>query len=233
MRNVGTVVRGIRTPIIKENDQLDSIVIDSLLKARESEGFEFRDRDVVAITEAVVGISEGNYCTVDDIASDIKEKFNNPDELGIVFPILSRNRFSLILKGIARSTKKLYVQLSFPSDEVGNGILDEDKLENSAFNLTSVISEADYDRVFGDFIHPFTGINMISFYRDLIKEQGCEPVFVLANNALEILKYTNNVINCDIHTRFKTKKLLENKGAKVFGLFEIMNHSINGSGFNE
>ena len=233
MRNVGTVVRGIRTPIIKENDQLDSIVIDSLLKARESEGFEFRDRDVVAITEAVVGISEGNYCTVDDIASDIKEKFNNPDELGIVFPILSRNRFSLILKGIARSTKKLYVQLSFPSDEVGNGILDEDKLENSAFNLTSVISEADYDRIFGDFIHPFTGINMISFYRDLIKEQGCEPVFVLANNALEILKYTNNVINCDIHTRFKTKKLLENKGAKVFGLFEIMNHSINGSGFNE
>ncbi len=233
MRNVGTVVRGIRTPIIKENDQLDSIVIDSLLKARESEGFEFRDRDVVAITEAVVGISEGNYCTVDDIASDIKEKFNNPDELGIVFPILSRNRFSLILKGIARSTKKLYVQLSFPSDEVGNGILDEDKLEKSAFNLTSVISEADYDRIFGDFIHPFTGINMISFYRDLIKEQGCEPVFVLANNALEILKYTNNVINCDIHTRFKTKKLLENKGAKVFGLFEIMNHSINGSGFNE
>ena len=233
LRNVGTVVRGIRTPIIKENDQLDSIVIDSLLKARESEGFEFRDRDVVAITEAVVGISEGNYCTVDDIASDIKEKFNNPDELGIVFPILSRNRFSLILKGIARSTKKLYVQLSFPSDEVGNGILDEDKLENSAFNLTSVISEADYDRIFGDFIHPFTGINMISFYRDLIKEQGCEPVFVLANNALEILKYTNNVINCDIHTRFKTKKLLENKGAKVFGLFEIMNHSINGSGFNE
>jgi len=233
LRNVGTVVRGIRTPIIKENDQLDNIVIDSLLKARESEGFEFKDRDVVAITEAVVGISEGNYCSVDDIATDIKEKFNNPEELGIVFPILSRNRFSLILKGIARSTKKLYVQLSFPSDEVGNGILDEDKLENSAFNLTSVISEEDYDRVFGDWIHPFTGINMIDFYRDLIKEQGCEPIFILANNALEILKYTNNIINCDIHTRLKTKKLLENKGATVFGLFEIMNHSVNGSGFNE
>ena len=233
MRNVGTVVRGIRTPIIKENDKLEDIVIQSLLDARESEGFEFRDRDVVAITEAVVGISEGNYCSVDDIATDIKERFNNPDELGIVFPILSRNRFSLILKGIARSTKKLYVQLSFPSDEVGNGILDEDKLENSAFNLTSVISEEDYNKVFGDFIHPFTGINMISFYRDLIKEQGCEPIFVLANNPLEILKYTTNVINCDIHTRVKTKKLLENKGAKVVGLFEIMNHSINGSGYNE
>ena len=233
LRNVGTVVRGIRTPIIKENDKLEDIVIQSLLDARESEGFEFRDRDVVAITEAVVGISEGNYCSVDDIATDIKERFNNPDELGIVFPILSRNRFSLILKGIARSTKKLYVQLSFPSDEVGNGILDEDKLENSAFNLTSVISEEDYNKVFGDFIHPFTGINMISFYRDLIKEQGCEPIFVLANNPLEILKYTTNVINCDIHTRVKTKKLLENKGAKVVGLFEIMNHSINGSGYNE
>ena len=233
LRNVGTVVRGIRTPIIKENDNLEEIVIKSLLDAKESEGFEFRDKDVVAITEAVVGISEGNYCTIDDIATDIKERFNNPEELGIVFPILSRNRFSIILKGIARSTKTLYVQLSFPSDEVGNGILDEDKLDNSAFNLTSVISEEDYDRVFGDWIHPFTGINMIHFYRDLIKEQGCEPVFVLANNPLEILKYTSNVINCDIHTRVKTKTLLENKGAKCVGLFEIMNHSINGSGYNE
>ena len=233
LRNVGTVVRGIRTPIIKENDNLEEIVIKSLLDAKESEGFELRDKDVVAITEAVVGISEGNYCTIDDIATDIKERFNNPEELGIVFPILSRNRFSIILKGIARSTKKLYVQLSFPSDEVGNGILDEDKLDNSAFNLTSVISEEDYDRVFGDWIHPFTGINMIHFYRDLIKEQGCESIFVLANNPLEILKYTSNVINCDIHTRLKTKKLLENKGAKCVGLFEIMNHSINGSGYNE
>ena len=131
MRNVGTVVRGIRTPIIKENDNLEEIVVNSLLKAKESEGFEFKDRDVVAITEAVVGISQGNYCSVDDISTDIKEKFNNPESLGIIFPILSRNRFSLILKGIARSTKKLFVQLSFPSDEVGNGILDEDKLDNS------------------------------------------------------------------------------------------------------
>ena len=233
MRSVGTVVRGIRTPIIKENDKLDEIVVQSLMDAKENEGFEFKDRDVVAITEAVVGISEGNYATVDDIASDIKNKFNNPEELGIVFPILSRNRFSLILKGIARSTKKLYVLLSFPSDEVGNGILDEDKLDNSKYDLGSVMTEDEYRESFGDWIHPFTGINMLDFYKELITAEGCEPVFVLSNKATDILEYTNNVINCDIHTRYKTKKLLESKGAKVFGLFEILNESLNGSGFNE
>ena len=233
MRNVGTVVRGIRTPIIKEGDNLKDIVIKSLLDARDSEGFEFRDKDVVAITEAVVGISEGNYAQVDDIATDIKEKFNNPDTLGIVFPILSRNRFSLILKGIARSTKKLYVLLSFPSDEVGNGILDEEKFDNSNYSLDSVITEEEYEKDFGDFIHPFTGINMIHFYRELIEEQGCEAHFILANKATEILKYTNNVIACDIHTRYKTKKSLEENGAKCFGLFEILNKSVNGSGYNE
>ena len=233
MRTVGTVVRGIRTPIIKEHDDLENIVVDSLLKAQESEGFEFKDKDVVAITEAVVGISEGNYATVDNIAEDIKNKFNNPEELGIVFPILSRNRFSLILKGIARSTKKLYVLLSFPSDEVGNGILDEDKLDNSNFNLGSVITEEEYRENFGDWIHPFTGINMLDFYKELITAEDCEPIFVLSNKATDILKYTKNVINCDIHTRYKTKKLLENNGAKAYGLYEIMNESINGSGFNE
>jgi len=233
MRTVGTVVRGIRTPIIKEHDDLENIVVDALLNARDTEGFEFKDKDVVAITEAVVGISEGNYATVDNIAEDIKNKFNNPEELGIVFPILSRNRFSLILKGIARSTKKLYVLLSFPSDEVGNGILDEDKLDNSNFNLGSVITEEEYRENFGDWIHPFTGINMLDFYKELITAEDCEPVFVLSNKATDILKYTKNVINCDIHTRYKTKKLLENNGAKAYGLFEIMNESINGSGFNE
>ena len=235
MRTVGTVVRGIRTPIIKENDKLDDIVVDSLIKASESEdyGFKFKDRDVVAITEAVVGISEGNYATIDDIACDIKNKLNNPEELGIVFPILSRNRFSLILKGIAKSTKKLYVLLSFPSDEVGNGILDEEKFENSKFGLDSVITEEEYSKYFGDFLHPFTGINMIDFYRELIKEQGCEPVFILSNKATDILKYTNNVINCDIHTRYKTKELLKKSGANVIGLFEILNSPVNGSGYNE
>ena len=233
MRTVGTVVRGIRTPIIKEHDDLENIVVDALLKARDNEGFEFKDKDVVAITEAVVGISEGNYATVDNIAEDIKNKFNNPEELGIVFPILSRNRFSLILKGIARSTKKLYVLLSFPADEVGNGILDEDKLDNSDFNLGSVISEEEYRENFGDWIHPFTGINMLDFYKELITAEDCEPVFLLSNKATDILKYTKNVINCDIHTRYKTKKLLGNNGANVYGLYEIMNKSINGSGFNE
>ena len=233
MRTVGTVVRGIRTPIIKEHDDLENIVVDALLNARGNEEFEFKDKDIVAITEAVVGISEGNYATVDNIAEDIKNKFNNPEELGIVFPILSRNRFSLILKGIARSTKKLYVLLSFPSDEVGNGILDEDKLDNSNFNLGSVITEEEYRENFGDWIHPFTGINMLDFYKELITAEDCEPVFVLSNKATDILKYTKNVINCDIHTRYKTKKLLENNGAKAYGLFEIMNESINESGFNE
>ena len=235
MRTVGTVVRGIRTPIIKENDKLDDIVVDSLIKASESEdyGFKFKDRDVVAITEAVVGISEGNYATIDDIAVDIKNKLNNPEDLGIVFPILSRNRFSLILKGIAKSTKKLYVLLSFPSDEVGNGILDEEKFENSKFDLGSVITEDEYTEYFGDFLHPFTGINMIDFYRELIKEQGCEPVFILSNKATDILEYTNNVINCDIHTRYKTKEMLKKAGANVIGLFEILNSPVNGSGYNE
>ena len=233
MRDLGTVVRGIRTPIIKENDDLGSIVVESIINASKNNGFEFHDRDIVAITEAVVGISEGNYVTVDEVAEDIRNKFHNPENLGIVFPILSRNRFSLILKAIARSTKKLYVLLSFPSDEVGNGILDEEKLDKSNFNTGSIITEEDYKKYFGDWIHPFTGINMIDFYRDLIKKEGCEVEFILSNKATDILKYTNNVLACDIHTRFKTKKALENEGALVYGLHEIMTSPINNSGYNE
>ena len=233
MRDLGTVVRGIRTPIIKEGDDLASIVVDSIINASKNDNFEFNDKDIVAITEAVVGISEGNYVTVDEVSSDIKAKFNNPDELGIVFPILSRNRFSLILKAIARSTKKLYVQLSFPSDEVGNGILDEEKLYKSKYTLGSVITEEEYRKNFGDWLHPFTGINMIDFYKELISNENCEVEFVLSNNAIDILKYTKNVINCDIHTRYRTKEMLSNAGANVVGLFEIMNKPINGSGYNE
>ncbi len=233
MRDLGTVVRGIRTPIIKENDDLASIVVESVINASKNNGFEFRDRDVIAITEAVVGISEGNYVAVDEVSLDIKNKFDNPEELGIVFPILSRNRFSLILKAIARSTKKLYVQLSFPSDEVGNGILDEEKLYHSNFNTSSVITEEEYRKEFGDWIHPFTGINMLDFYKELIEKENCEAVFVLSNNPTEILNYTKNVINCDIHTRLRTKELLTKAGGKVFGLFEIMSEPVNGSGFNE
>ena len=231
MRCVGTVVRGIRTPIIKENDDLATIVIDSLMAAKESEGFEFRDKDVVAITEAVVGISEGNYVSVDDIAADLKEKFPSRN-IGVVFPILSRNRFSMILKGIARGMDKITMLLSFPSDEVGNGILDENLLDNSEYNLGSVITEEEYKKVFGSWIHPFTGINMVDFYRELIESENCEVKFVFANNPKEILKYNTDVLTCDIHSRLRTKRLLEEQGANVYGLFEIMTKPVNGSGFN-
>ena len=231
MRCVGTVVRGIRTPIIKENDDLATIVVDSLMRASENEGFSFRDRDVVAITEAVVGISEGNYVTVDDIATDLSNKFPSKN-IGVVFPILSRNRFSMILKGIARAMDKITILLSFPSDEVGNGILSEDVLDNSKYNLSSVISESEYKETFGDFIHPFTGINMVDFYRELIECENCKVEFVFANDAKEILKYTTDVLTCDIHTRFRTKEILKNEGANVYGLYEIMTESINGSGCN-
>jgi len=232
MRCVGTVVRGIRTPIIRENDDLANIVVDSLMKAKENEGFEFRDRDIVAITEAVVGISEGNYVTVDDIALDLKNKFPSKN-IGVVFPILSRNRFSMILKGIARGMDKITMLLSFPSDEVGNGILDEDILDKSKFNLSSVISEDDYKETFSSFIHPFTGINMVDFYRDLIESENCEVEFVFANDPKVILDYTKDVLTCDIHTRYRTKKMLKENGAEtIYGLYEIMNEPINCSGFN-
>ena len=220
MRNVGTVVRGIRTPIIKEHDDLASIVVNSLLEASESEKFSFRDKDVVAITEAVVGISEGNYVTVDDIAEDLVNKFPSKN-IGVVFPILSRNRFSMILKGIARGMDKITMLLSFPADEVGNGILDENKLDNSRFNLGDIITENEYEEVFGDFIHPFTGINMVHFYRDLVKKENCEIEFVFANDPRAILNYTKDVLNCDIHTRERTKKILKESGADtVYGLYE-------------
>ena len=232
MRCVGTVVRGIRTPIIKEHDDLVTIVVDSLIKAKEYEGFNFHDKDVVAITEAVVGISEGNYVTVDDIALDIKEKFPSKD-IGIVYPILSRNRFSMILKGIARAADKITMLLSFPKDEVGNSILDEDILDKSKFNLSSVISQDEYKDVFGDFIHPFTGINMVDFYKDLIESENCKVEFVFANDPKEIVKYTKDVLTCDIHDRYRTKKIIEDEGVNVFGLFEVMNKPINGSGFND
>lgn len=231
MRCVGTVVRGIRTPIIKEDTNLSDVVIESLMKAKENEGFEFRDKDIIAITEAVVGIAEGNYVTVDDIANDILEKFPEK-EVGLVFPILSRNRFSMILKGIARAMDKITMLLSFPYDEVGNGIMDEIILENSKFTLGSIIFEKEYYEYFGDFVHPFTGINMVNFYKDLIEKENCKVEFVFSNNALDILKYTNNVLNCDIHTRYKTKDILRKENANVYGLFEVMNKPINNSGFN-
>ena len=232
MRNVGTVVRGIRTPVIKENDNLSEIVISSIIDASKSEGFKFRDKDIIAITEAVVGISEGNYATIDEIAEDLNRKFPKK-EIGIVFPILSRNRFSMILKAIARSMNKITILLSFPKDEVGNGILNEETLENSSFNLESTITEKDYETYFSDFIHPFTGINMVEFYRDLVLSENCEVEFVFSNNPTTILEYSKDILVCDIHTREKTKKILLNSGAdNIYMLTEIMNNPVNNSGFN-
>lgn len=231
MRLVGTTVRGIRTPIIKEGDNLAEIVTKSVINASKEEGFNLKDKDIIAVTEAVVGISEGNYVTVDDIVKDLESKY--PDkEVGIVFPILSRNRFSLILKAIARAMNKITILLSFPSDEVGNGIMDEDTLSSSLFNLGSIITEKDYNEHFKNFIHPFTGINMVDYYRNLVQSENCEVTFVFSNNPLDILIYTNNILTCDIHTRLKTKETLTKANANVYSLTDVMNKPINNSGFN-
>lgn len=233
MKNVGTISRGIKTPVIKENDDLEKIVIESLLNASKSENFEFNDRDVVAITEAVVGISEGNFATLDDIAADIKNKLNS-NHIGLVFPILSRNRFAVLLSAIARSTKKLTVLLSYPSDEVGNDILYKDDLRKYNINPYShIITYQEYMEKFHSFIHPFTGVNMVDIYKELIEKEGCEAEIILGNNATDILKYTKDVINCDIHTREETKRILKENGANVISLADILNHSVNGSGYNE
>lgn len=231
MRCVGTTVRGIRTPIIKEGDNLSEIVVSSVLDAAENENFNLKDKDIVAITEAVVGISEGNYVTVDDIAKDLQTKFPSK-EIGVVFPILSRNRFSMILKGIARGMNKITILLSFPSDEVGNNIMDDNKLEHSSFDLGSIISEEEYYENFGDWLHPFTGVNMVDYYKDLCQKENCEVQIVFSNKASEILNYTNDVLTCDIHTRYKTKESLKNKGANVYSLMDVLNAPIDNSGFN-
>ena len=231
-RTVGTVVRGIRTPIIKTNDDLSTIVVESLLRAKESEGFEFRDRDVVAITEAVIAIAENNYATVDDIAKDIRKKFPSGD-IGLINPILSRNRFSILLKGIARGCKHITMQLSFPNDEVGNGILDEDLMYESNYNLNSVISEEEYNKTFGSYLHPFTGINMVECYREIIEKEGCKVDFVFSNNIKTILEYNKDILVANIHTRKHVKRILkENGGNIVLGLDEILQESIDDSGYN-
>lgn len=233
MKNVGTVVRGIRTGVIKEGDNLADIVVTSLLNASKSDNFEFNDKDVVAITEAVVGISEGNFATLDDIVCDIKEKLNS-DHIGIVFPILSRNRFAVCLKGMARSTKKITLLLSYPSDEVGNDILYKEDLEKYNVNpFTDTITYEEYMNRFHNFIHPFTGVNMVDFYKELIESENCEANIILSNRVEDILKYTKDVISCDIHTRFETKEKLKKMGANVISMADILNKSVNGSGYNE
>ncbi len=233
MRDVGTIVRGIRTGVIKEGDNLADRVVDSVLKASESENFKLEDRDIIAITEAVVGISEGNYATLDQIAKDVKNKFNT-NEIGIVFPILSRNRFAVCLQAFARAMDKITILLSYPSDEVGNDILDRKLLKEYNINpYSDVISESEYINKFGTFKHIFTGVNMVDFYRELVKKENCEVNFVFSNNPLTILGYTKNVLCADIHTRFETKEALKNNGANiVLGMDDILTSSIDGSGYN-
>ena len=231
MRYVGTTVRGIRTGVIKEGDNLRNIVVDSILRASENEKFEIKDRDIVAITEAVVGIATGNYVTVDDIATDIKDKYPN-GEIGLVFPILSRNRFSMILKGIARGVNKIYMLLSYPADEVGNHLFSEDLLDKYNINPYSDSFEIDtYDRYFRNIVHEFTGVNYVDVYTDICREENCDIEFIFSNNPRDILKYTKNVLACDIHTRERTKKVLRDADT-ILGLDNIMNVSINGSGYN-
>jgi len=232
-RCVGTVVRGIRTPIIKEGDDLANIVVDSLLRAKENEGFEFRDKDIVAITEAVVSIADGNYVSIDEIANDIRNKYPSGN-IGLVFPILSRNRFSMILKSIARGANKLTIQLSYPSDEVGNHLFDDNLLEEYNINpYSDVLGLDEYNKYFGNIVHTFTGVNYVDFYKELVESENCEVDFVFSNNPKAILDYTKDVLACDIHTRKKTKKILrENGGNIILGLDDIMCESVNGSKFN-
>ena len=234
MRDVGTIVRGIRTPIIKEGDDLANIVVDSVIKASKSEHFELEDRDVIAITEAVVGISEGNFATLDQIAKDIRNKMDNSNHLGIVFPILSRNRFAVLLSAMARATKKITLLSSYPSDEVGNDILyKEDLLKNGVNPSVDVITEKEYKEKYSHFKHMFTGVNMYEVYKELVEKEGCQFEMVFSNRPETILDYTKTVINCDIHTRKETKDALLKAGAeKVLMMSEILNESVDGSGYS-
>ncbi len=233
-RRVGTVSRGIRCPIIREGDDLGFIVTDSVIKAADSEGFQLRDRDVIAITESIVARSQGNYATVQDIAADVKAK-TKKDEIGVIFPILSRNRFAICLRGIALGVKKIYLMLSYPSDEVGNELVSIDKLDEKGVNpYSDVLSLAKYRELFGENKHPFTGVDYVAYYKELIESCGCEAEIVFANRPKAILNYTDTVITCDIHTRKRTKRILLEAGAKVvLSLDDILNAPVNGSGYNE
>lgn len=233
-RMVGTIVRGIRAPIVKTGDNIAQIAVDSVLKASKLDGFSLRDRDILAITESVVARSQGSYAGIDDIASDVKNKFNC-DTIGLIFPILSRNRFAICLKGIAKSFKKVYLQFSYPSDEVGNSFVTYDALDAADINpWTDILTEKEFRNHFENTNHIFTGIDYIKYYSDIIKESGAEAEVILANNPVSILKYTDSVLVCDIHTRQRSKRLLKNAGAKaVYGLDDILSSSVNGSGYNE
>ena len=233
-RRTGTISRGIRCPIIREGDDIAAIVVNSVIEAAEAESFELRDRDVVAVTESVVARAQGNYASVDAIAKDVKAKLGG-ETVGVIFPILSRNRFAICLRGIAKGAKKIVLMLNYPSDEVGNALVSLDQLDEAGINpYSDVLSEAKYRELFGENKHPFTGVDYIQYYGDLIRSCGAEAEIVLANDPRVILKYTDNVLNCDIHSRARTKRILKDAGAKrVVGLDEILNAPVDGSGFNE
>ena len=233
-RRVGTVSRGIRCPIIREGDDLSVIVTESVLEAAESEGFSLRDRDVIAITESVVARSQGNYATVDDIAADVKAKLGG-ETVGVIFPILSRDRFAICLRGIAKGAKKIVLMLSYPSDEVGNELVSLDALDEAGIDpYSDVLTLEKYRALFGENRHPFTGVDYVAYYGDLIRECGAEVEIIFANQPTAILAYTKNVLTCDIHTRKRTKRILKKAGAEiVLGLDDILNAPVNGSGCNE
>ena len=233
-RKVGTISRGIRCPIIREGDDLVKITVDSVLEAAASEGYAMRDRDVVAVTESVVARAQGNYASVDDIASDVRAKLGG-ETVGVIFPILSRNRFAICLRGIARGCKKIVLMLSYPSDEVGNELVSLDQLDAAKINpYSDVLTLERYRELFGENRHPFTMVDYVQYYSDLIREEGCDVEVILANDCRVILNYTKNVLTCDIHSRARSKRLLKEAGAqRVCGLDDIMTAPINGSGYNE
>lgn len=232
-RKVGTISRGIRCPIIRENDNLADIVVESVLAAAESEGFELRDRDVISITESIVARAQGNYASVKAIAEDVKAKLGG-ETIGVIFPILSRNRFAICLRGIAMGAKKVVLMLSYPSDEVGNALLTYDQLDDAGINpYSDVLTLEKYRELFGENKHEFTGVDYVDYYSNLIKESGAEVEVIFANNPRVILDYTKNVLNCDIHTRARTKRILKANGAeRVCGLDDILTTSIDGNGYN-
>ena len=231
-RKVGTISRGIRCPIIREGDDISSVVVKSVLEAAEAEGYEIRDRDIVAVTESVVARSQGNYASVEAISKDVKAKLGS-DTIGVIFPILSRNRFAICLRGISMAAKKIVLMLSFPRDEVGNQLLTEDQLDEAGIDpYSKVMSLEEYRELFGENKHPFTGVDYLAYYGEVIEAAGAEVEIVLANHATEILNYTDKVINCDIHTRKRTRRILKDAGATVLGMDEILNAPVDGSGFN-
>ena len=233
-RRLGTVSRGVRCPIIKEGDDLVSIVTDSIILASEEENFPLNDRDVVAITESIVARAQGNYATVDQIATDVKNKVKS-EKIGVIFPILSRNRFAILLKGIAKGVKKIILMLSYPSDEVGNSLISYDELDEKNIDpYKDVLTLEQYRDLFGHNVHEFTGVDYVEYYMSIIKEMGAEVEVIFANQAKTILKYADSIITCDIHTRNRTKRILKNAGAKVvLGLDDILTSSVDGSGYNE